>query len=173
MHVLLHRENGRLTIAIQCRKCSSLQRRGFRESPTNIFTVVARWVCNSVFRTNRRSRGKIWLNRQTDKVNYSNPRCACAPRVNKLWACKYTIHTCISYLRIRCLYNSSTMMQPIRKQNRKTASLQAKLLLHVTRPAATQYIGLAKADTVYAYNLWVKFSPYPLSRLPYASKPLQ
>ena len=77
----------------------------------------------------------------------------------------YTIHTCISYI----MPSTTCMMQPIRKQNRKTASLQAKLLIHFTRPAATQNIGLAKADRLYAYNLWVKFSPHPLSHLPYAS----
>ena len=46
---------------------------------------VARWVRDSVFRTNRRSIGEMWLNRQTDSsdhAKYCNPRCACAPKLN-------------------------------------------------------------------------------------------
>ena len=57
-------------------------RSGFRENPTYFLSFVACWVCDSVFRTNRRSRGEMWLNGQTDTPNYRNPRCACAPRVN-------------------------------------------------------------------------------------------
>ena len=38
------------------------------------------------FRTNRVSRGEMWLNRQTDRhtdtTKYRNPCCACTPRVN-------------------------------------------------------------------------------------------
>ena len=53
----------------------SLQRSGFRENPINFSTSVARWVRDSIFRTNRRSRGEMWLKeRQTDRHDdYSNP----------------------------------------------------------------------------------------------------
>ena len=64
----------------------TLERSRFRQIPTNFLTFVARWVRDSVFRTNRRSVGEMWLNRQTDThtdpPKYCNPRCACAPRVN-------------------------------------------------------------------------------------------
>ena len=63
---------------VQQRGAGSLQRSRFRENPTNFLTSFARWVCDSIFRTNRRSKGEFWLNRQTDTQNdYSNPRCAC------------------------------------------------------------------------------------------------
>ena len=52
-------KNGWLRIAVQCRKW-------FRENP-NFFIFIACWVRNSVFRTNRCSRGEMWLNRQTDE----------------------------------------------------------------------------------------------------------
>ena len=61
----------------------SLQRSCFRETP-QIFRppLPAEYV--SVFRTNRHSRGEMWLNRHTDRqTKYCNPCCACAPRVNE------------------------------------------------------------------------------------------
>ena len=52
----------------------SLQQSSFRENPTNFLTFVARWVRDSIFRTNRRSRGEMWLNRHTHRqTDYSNP----------------------------------------------------------------------------------------------------
>ena len=40
----------------------SLQRSSFRET---VLTSLARWVCDRIVRANRRSRGEMWLNRQT------------------------------------------------------------------------------------------------------------
>ena len=40
---------------------------GFRENATKFLTFVARWVGDSVFRTNRSSRGEMWLNGQTHR----------------------------------------------------------------------------------------------------------
>ena len=70
------------TYGFQRRSAGSPQRSGFRENPTNFLTFVTRWVRDSIFRTNRRSKGEMWLNRQTDththththtQDDYSNP----------------------------------------------------------------------------------------------------
>ena len=57
-HARFPQENGGHTFA-QRSSAGSLQRSGFRENPTNFLTFVARWVRDSIFRTNRRSRGEM------------------------------------------------------------------------------------------------------------------
>ena len=37
----------------------TLERSGFKENPTNFWTSIARWVRDSIFRTNRRSRSEM------------------------------------------------------------------------------------------------------------------
>ena len=60
--------------AVDGGNAGSPERSSFRENPTNILTFVARWVRDIDFRTNRRSRGEMWLNgqtnRQTHRPNY-------------------------------------------------------------------------------------------------------
>ena len=65
----------------------ALQRSSFRENPTYFLTSVRRWVCELVFDAIYDWISEFSHNRQTDRQtdkhdNYSNPRCACAPRVN-------------------------------------------------------------------------------------------
>ena len=45
----------------------SQKRMGFRENPTNFLTFVARSVCDSVFKTNRRFISELPTNGQTDR----------------------------------------------------------------------------------------------------------
>ena len=52
-------ENGRPYVCFQRSSAGSLQRSDFRENPTNFLTFVARWVRDSIFRTNRCSRGEV------------------------------------------------------------------------------------------------------------------
>ena len=61
-----HRKMADRTYGFQRTSAGSPQRSGFRENPTNFLTSIARWVHDSIFKTNRRSRGEMWLNRQTD-----------------------------------------------------------------------------------------------------------
>ena len=64
----------------------SLQQSGFREILTNFLIFVARWV--RVWFSGRIDAQEVrcWTDththRQTDRPNYSNPRCTCMPRVN-------------------------------------------------------------------------------------------
>ena len=64
----------------------SLQRSIFRKNGLIKLIVVTREVDGIVLGTNKQSRGElkhVQTDRQTDRPNYRNPRCACAPRVNK------------------------------------------------------------------------------------------
>ena len=62
-------------LAVQCRKLSSFAKKHFRRKPFEISDSFVR-------RTNTREVRLRVTDKQTDKPNYSNPRCACAPRVN-------------------------------------------------------------------------------------------
>ena len=68
-------------IAVQCGKCWVSATGQFQRT---ILTFVARWVCDSVFKMNRCSRREMLTNRHTDRQSSSNPRCACASRVNNI-----------------------------------------------------------------------------------------
>ena len=52
----------------------------FQRKLFDLHCLLSKW---QYFRTNRRSRDGMWLNRQTQRPNYRNPRCACAPRVSQ------------------------------------------------------------------------------------------
>ena len=69
-------------IARTVRTALALQRSSFRENPTYFLTSVGSWVCELVFDAIYDWRREFSHNRQNDtQDNYSNPRCACAPRV--------------------------------------------------------------------------------------------
>ena len=65
----------------------SLQRSIFRKNGLIKLIVVTSAVDGIVLGMNKQSRGELkqrQTDRQTDRPNYRNPRCACAPRVNKV-----------------------------------------------------------------------------------------
>ena len=73
-----------LPVPYEQKNALALQRSSFRENPTYFLTSVGSWVCELVFDAIYDWRSEFSHNRQTDKHdNYSNPRCACAPRVNE------------------------------------------------------------------------------------------
>ena len=77
-------------IAVQCKKCWISATERFLRNLHNFLTFIACSVRDMVFRTKRRSRSEMLnrhTHRQTDRLNYSNPRCACTPRVNNTWCC--------------------------------------------------------------------------------------
>ena len=79
-------ENGRLYVrmAVNGGSAGSLQRSGFRENPTNFLpSLPAEYVTAFSGRTDAPEVRCDLTDTQTDRPNYSNPRCACAPRVNK------------------------------------------------------------------------------------------
>ena len=69
-------------------RCWSPQRSFLRKNPSIKLILVTRWVDGIVCGTNWPSRSDQsvsqtdWL---TDRPNYRNPHCACAPRVNKVY----------------------------------------------------------------------------------------
>ena len=67
-------------MAVKKESAGSLQPSGFRENSTNFLTSVAHWVRDSIFRMNWRSRGEMWLNRQTDThTDTHRPNCGNGP----------------------------------------------------------------------------------------------
>ena len=73
-----------LPVPYEQKNALALQRSSFRENPTYFLTSVGSWVCELVFDAIYDWRSEFSHNRQNDtQDNYSNPRCACAPRVNK------------------------------------------------------------------------------------------
>ena len=90
-----------LPVPYEQKNALALQRSSFRENPTYFLTSVCSWVCELVFDAIYDWRSEFSHNRQTNTTttvtlaaharrglmtdkhdNYSNPRCACAPRVN-------------------------------------------------------------------------------------------
>ena len=89
MRVLCRKKWLTRCMAIKGGRARSLHWSSFRENATNILTFIARWVHDSIFRTNRGSRGKMLLNRKTHRHNdYCNSRCTCTLRV------KYDMRLC-------------------------------------------------------------------------------
>ena len=116
-----HRKNGRLYIWPSKEAVLDLRNRAVSEktpeNPTNVLTSVAHWVRNSIFKTNGRSRGEMWLNRHTDRqTKYCNPRCVCTSRFNNMpyismavthviiVACPHPLSCCTFTALIPCLY---------------------------------------------------------------------
>ena len=85
-----------LPVPYEQKNALALQRSSFRENPTYFLTSVGSWVCELVFDAIYDWRSEFSHNRQNDtQDNYSNPRCACAPRVNH-------VHTVYMYSKRRC-----------------------------------------------------------------------
>ena len=83
----VHEKNGRLYAwPYNGGSAGSRQRSGFRENPTNFLTFVsAEYVTAFSGRTDAPEVRCDLTDRHTHTHdNYSNPRCACAPRVNNL-----------------------------------------------------------------------------------------
>ena len=57
-----------MQMVAQCGSAVSLKRGGFRENPTKYMTYVARWVCDSIFKTNKCFWSELPTNRHTHRT---------------------------------------------------------------------------------------------------------
>ena len=81
-------KNGQLRIAIQYWISAT---EGFQRKPHKFFTFVACRV-HSIFRTNKHSRGEMWLKRQTESTTVTLTAHACQGLTRKQNGYIYTIH---------------------------------------------------------------------------------
>ena len=95
----------------------TLERSSFRKNPTYFPTFIERRIRNIICGAIDGSRSEMSPNRQTDgrtagqtciytPTDYSNPRCACAPRVNDHSHIHVHIHTCKLVLSYVYMYNT-------------------------------------------------------------------
>ena len=100
-----HAHYGRPNLWLSMEGVLDLRNGAVSEKNPQIFDLCYRWVCDSIFRTNGCSRGKMWLNRHTPETKYHNPRCTCVPRVT----CAARVNYMYMYLISSRVYHIQTI----------------------------------------------------------------